>query len=162
MADFGEYLPVDSVLYSGQDASLLHNEWPAIWARLNREAVRALHRDYRLLNPEIIARHGLTRSSAVPDPALIGETARDPLFDGFSMDLPGFFADMERDFDPPERAPRKEDFSVFTPELAEKWITGTAETLIRETDALRRTGRSVLDEDAMSWERKSAMPEKTE
>ncbi len=40
MADFGEYLPVDSVLYSGQDASLLHNEWPAIWARLNREAVR--------------------------------------------------------------------------------------------------------------------------
>ena len=40
MADFGEYLPVDSVLYSGQDAALLHNEWPAIWARLNREAVR--------------------------------------------------------------------------------------------------------------------------
>ncbi len=38
MADFGEYLPVDSVLYNG-DAKILHNEWPTLWARLNREAV---------------------------------------------------------------------------------------------------------------------------
>lgn len=39
MADFGEYLPVDSVLYSGEDPALLHNRWPALWAQLNREAV---------------------------------------------------------------------------------------------------------------------------
>ncbi|MCR4782330.1 MAG: alpha-glucosidase [Lachnospiraceae bacterium] len=39
MADFGEYLPVDCVLYSGEDPSKLHNEWPAIWAKLNREAI---------------------------------------------------------------------------------------------------------------------------
>ncbi|NCA67006.1 MAG: alpha-glucosidase [Clostridia bacterium] len=39
MADFGEYLPVDSVLYSSEDAKILHNEWPVIWARINREAV---------------------------------------------------------------------------------------------------------------------------
>lgn len=39
MADFGEYLPVDSVLYSGDDPSLIHNQWPAIWAMLNREAI---------------------------------------------------------------------------------------------------------------------------
>lgn len=39
MADFGEYLPVDAVLYSGQDAAALHNQWPAIWARMNREAI---------------------------------------------------------------------------------------------------------------------------
>lgn len=38
MADFGEYLPVDSVLYDG-DPKALHNAWPAIWAKLNREAV---------------------------------------------------------------------------------------------------------------------------
>ncbi len=38
MADFGEYLPVDSVLFDG-DPGVLHNEWPAIWARLNREAI---------------------------------------------------------------------------------------------------------------------------
>ncbi len=39
MADFGEYLPVDSVLYSGEDPATLHNRWPAIWAKMNREAI---------------------------------------------------------------------------------------------------------------------------
>lgn len=39
MADFGEYLPVDAVLYDGSDPELLHNQWPAIWAELNREAI---------------------------------------------------------------------------------------------------------------------------
>lgn len=39
MADFGEYLPTDCVLYSGEDAELIHNTWPALWAKLNREAV---------------------------------------------------------------------------------------------------------------------------
>lgn len=38
MADFGEYLPVDSVLYDG-DAAKLHNEWPVLWAKINREAI---------------------------------------------------------------------------------------------------------------------------
>lgn len=39
MADFGEYLPTDCVLYSGEDAEKVHNTWPAIWAKLNREAI---------------------------------------------------------------------------------------------------------------------------
>jgi len=39
MADFGEYLPTDCVLASGEDAETVHNVWPARWARLNREAV---------------------------------------------------------------------------------------------------------------------------
>ena len=38
MADFGEYLPIDSLLYKG-DPLVLHNEWPTLWAKLNREAV---------------------------------------------------------------------------------------------------------------------------
>ena len=38
MADFGEYLPVDCVLHDG-DPKLLHNEWPKLWAKLNREAI---------------------------------------------------------------------------------------------------------------------------
>ncbi|MFI3229693.1 MAG: alpha-glucosidase [Bacillota bacterium] len=38
MADFGEYLPVDSVLYRG-NAIDLHNMWPTMWAKINREAV---------------------------------------------------------------------------------------------------------------------------
>ena len=40
MADFGEYLPIHGVFFhSGQSAQELHNEWPVLWARLNREAV---------------------------------------------------------------------------------------------------------------------------
>ncbi len=39
MADFGEYLPTDAVLSSGENAELVHNTWPALWAKLNREAV---------------------------------------------------------------------------------------------------------------------------
>lgn len=38
MADFGEYLPVDSVLHNG-DPIALHNVWPTIWAKINREAI---------------------------------------------------------------------------------------------------------------------------
>lgn len=39
MADFGEYLPTDAVLYSGVSAELIHNQWPVLWAKLNREAI---------------------------------------------------------------------------------------------------------------------------
>ena len=39
MADFGEYLPTDCVLYSGESAEKIHNTWPALWAKANREAV---------------------------------------------------------------------------------------------------------------------------
>ncbi len=39
MADFGEYLPTDCVLYSGDSAEKIHNTWPAIWAKINREAL---------------------------------------------------------------------------------------------------------------------------
>lgn len=38
MADFGEYLPVDCVLHNG-DPKILHNEWPTLWAKINREAI---------------------------------------------------------------------------------------------------------------------------
>jgi alpha-glucosidase len=44
MADFGEYLPVDSVLYSGEDAKDLHNIWPYLWAKYNKEAVEESER----------------------------------------------------------------------------------------------------------------------
>ena len=38
MADFGEYLPVDCVLHDG-DPAKLHNQWPVLWAKVNREAI---------------------------------------------------------------------------------------------------------------------------
>ncbi len=40
MADFGEWLPWDAVLASGESAALWHNRYPVEWARLNREAIR--------------------------------------------------------------------------------------------------------------------------
>ncbi|KAK7102623.1 hypothetical protein V1264_020815 [Littorina saxatilis] len=40
MADFGEYLPIHGVsFHSGQSAEELHNQWPVMWAQLNRQAV---------------------------------------------------------------------------------------------------------------------------
>lgn len=39
MADFAEYLPTDAVLYSGESAEVLHNQWPVLWAKVNMEAV---------------------------------------------------------------------------------------------------------------------------
>lgn len=40
MADFGEYLPTDVVLWDGTDAKLAHNEWPGLWARVNAQAIQ--------------------------------------------------------------------------------------------------------------------------
>lgn len=39
MADFGEYLPTDAVLYDGAPAELYHNRYPVEWAKINRQAV---------------------------------------------------------------------------------------------------------------------------
>ncbi|MBL8965677.1 MAG: hypothetical protein JNG85_01640 [Spirochaetaceae bacterium] len=39
IADSGEYLPADARLHSGEPASLAHNRWPLLWAKLNREAL---------------------------------------------------------------------------------------------------------------------------
>jgi sulfoquinovosidase len=39
MADFGEALPFDAQLHSGEDAARWHNRYPEAWARLNREVI---------------------------------------------------------------------------------------------------------------------------
>jgi len=39
MADFGEYLPTDTVLHNGVSAEIMHNAWPALWAKCNYEAL---------------------------------------------------------------------------------------------------------------------------
>ncbi|KAL1548762.1 sulfoquinovosidase-like [Salvia divinorum] len=44
MADFGEGLPVDACLYSGEDPITAHNRYPEIWARVNREFVEEWER----------------------------------------------------------------------------------------------------------------------
>lgn len=45
MADFGEYLPTDSIIYQGNPEEV-HNVWPSLWAKLNHEAiVESTHTD---------------------------------------------------------------------------------------------------------------------
>ena len=39
MADFGEYLPTDIKLHSGESPMTAHNHWPALWAKCNYDAV---------------------------------------------------------------------------------------------------------------------------
>jgi alpha-glucosidase (family GH31 glycosyl hydrolase) len=39
MADFGEYVPFDAVLHDGSPASTIHNRFPELWAKVNRDAV---------------------------------------------------------------------------------------------------------------------------
>ena len=39
MADFGEYIPVDAVFHNGKTGLEMHNEYPALWAKCNYEAV---------------------------------------------------------------------------------------------------------------------------
>lgn len=40
MADFGEYLPTDTYLHNGVSAEVMHNAWPALWAKCNYEALK--------------------------------------------------------------------------------------------------------------------------
>ena len=40
MADMGAFLPSDAVLFSKEDSVKIHNKWPYLWARLNRQAIR--------------------------------------------------------------------------------------------------------------------------
>ncbi|MCE1195972.1 alpha-glucosidase [bacterium] len=54
MADFGEYLPTDAILFNGESAELAHNEWPALWARCNREAVDEAEREGLAAEGEIL------------------------------------------------------------------------------------------------------------
>ena len=59
MADFGEGLPHDAVLSSGESAASYHNRYAEEWARLNREAIReAGHED----DAVFFSRSGYTRS----------------------------------------------------------------------------------------------------
>jgi alpha-glucosidase len=40
MADYGEYLPIDSILQSGENPELFHNKYPVIFAKANLEAIK--------------------------------------------------------------------------------------------------------------------------
>ena len=39
MADFSEYMPADAVFHNGETGLTMHNQFPVLWAKCNREAV---------------------------------------------------------------------------------------------------------------------------
>jgi len=50
MADFGEWLPYDAVLYDKKiNAALYHNVYPVDWARINREAISEAKKDGQIV-----------------------------------------------------------------------------------------------------------------
>ncbi len=44
MADFGEYLPTDSIVYGGP-ADQMHNRWPSLWAKCCHDAIHEMHKE---------------------------------------------------------------------------------------------------------------------
>jgi alpha-glucosidase (family GH31 glycosyl hydrolase) len=59
MADFGEGLPYDAVLFSGADPKSYHNRYAEEWAEINREAIREAGRGEDIV---FFNRSGYTRS----------------------------------------------------------------------------------------------------
>jgi alpha-glucosidase (family GH31 glycosyl hydrolase) len=59
MADFGEGLPYDVVLYTGADPKRYHNRYAEEWAEVNREAIREAGRGEDIV---FFTRSGYTRS----------------------------------------------------------------------------------------------------
>ncbi len=58
MADFGEALPFDAKLFSGEPASSYHNRYPEEWAAVNREALQEAGKTDHVF----FCRSGFTRS----------------------------------------------------------------------------------------------------
>ena len=63
MADFGEHLPTDAVLHSGEPAERYHNRYPVVWARLNHEAIAEAGQADRALFFTRAGHSGLSRYS---------------------------------------------------------------------------------------------------
>lgn len=59
MADFGEGLPYDAVLHSGESAAAYHNRYAEEWTEVNREAIREAGRGYEVV---FFNRSGFTKS----------------------------------------------------------------------------------------------------
>ncbi|HAF86490.1 MAG TPA: alpha-glucosidase [Sphaerochaeta sp.] len=62
MADFGEYLPTDVVLYDKSSGMLAHNAWPGMWAEVNQRAIAESGKEHEIL---FFMRAGNERSLAL-------------------------------------------------------------------------------------------------
>ena len=69
-ADMGELLPADAVLHSGDSPVRIHNRWPVLWAKLNREAIREAGRTGDSLFLSRSGYQGAAGLSMLPDTGL--------------------------------------------------------------------------------------------
>ncbi len=84
MADFGEGLPLDALLYSGE-AKSFHNRYPEEWTKLNLEAIREAGKENEIT---FFARSGFTRSpESVPLLWTGDQNHTDDEFDGMKAAL---------------------------------------------------------------------------
>jgi alpha-glucosidase len=60
MADYGEYLPPGAVLHSGESWEQVHNSYPVLWARVNRDAVAQAGREKEVVFFMRAGYHGST------------------------------------------------------------------------------------------------------
>lgn len=70
MADFGEYLPTDSVIYDSRGAQAMHNVWPDLWAKCNYEAIAERKKEHDIFvfnRAGFIHTHAFTHSMWVGD-----------------------------------------------------------------------------------------------
>ncbi|GAA4391265.1 alpha-glucosidase [Tsukamurella soli] len=87
MADFGEALPFDSVLHSGENPADFHNRYPEEWARINRDAIAETGHDTDGL---FFSRSGFTRSPAISTLFWVGDQLQTwDAFDGLKSAITG-------------------------------------------------------------------------
>ena len=89
MADFGEYLPLDEniILADGRKAKQVHNDFPALWAQVNYEAIDA----YGLNSEDVFLfyRAGYTNSNKYAQSAWAGDQTVDwSESDGLASTIP--------------------------------------------------------------------------
>lgn len=90
MCDFGEYLPTDAVLYSGEDAEHYHNQYPAVWAQVNREAIQQAGKEGEIV---FFTRAGFTGSSKYSTLGWAGDQNVDwSMDDGLPSVIPGILS----------------------------------------------------------------------
>lgn len=90
MADFGEWLPLDAMLYDKSSAYAFHNRFPEEWAKLNREAIQEAG-----LEKEVVffCRSGYTESAKYAPLFWMGDqTVNFGRHDGIKSTLPALLS----------------------------------------------------------------------
>jgi sulfoquinovosidase len=70
MADFGEYLPTDAVIFDSRGAQQMHNVWPDLWAKCNYEAIVQRGKEHEIF---VFNRAGFTHTHKYTHSMWVGD-----------------------------------------------------------------------------------------